>query len=80
MTLHQTAQLTPEAFEVLEELMDTDDFIRSYPNIDAYVKEWDRLGGLDAMLAPKNMICEFYAERESVVNALHTWFTYQEYQ
>lgn len=57
--------------------MDDDPFIRAYPSFNAYIKEWDEYGGVDACKVPESVVFEFYAEKLTPEEALHIWFTYE---
>lgn len=67
-----------DALDILEELMDDDLFIRAYPSFKKYLSEWDEKGGVDALLAPRDLVFEFYANKTSIDDALHLWYTYSE--
>jgi hypothetical protein len=62
--------------EVLEDLIDDDPFIRSYPSLDAYIRAWDEDGGPNAEYVPDELLYEFYAEKIPVEEALQMWFAY----
>jgi hypothetical protein len=62
--------------EILEELINSDEFLRSYPTFEAYLSQWDEDGGIEAARVPAQIIFDFYAEKVEVKDALHTWFTY----
>jgi len=62
--------------EILEELTDTDPFIRSYPTFAKYLSQWQSAGGEDAETVSTDVVFEFYAEKLEVEEALHIWFTY----
>jgi len=62
--------------DVLEALIDDDPFIRAYPSLSAYIRTWDELGGKEAQFVPDELLYEFYAEKLTVEDALHIWFTY----
>ena len=64
------------ALDVLEDLIDDDLFIRQYPNFESYIRAWDDMGGDGANKVPEALIFEFYAEKVSPEEALHTWYTY----
>lgn len=70
--------MTQYAFtDILEDLMDEDPFIRSYPSFGAYIMAWDECGGEDACKVPESVVFEFYAEKLTPEEALHIWFTYE---
>lgn len=62
--------------DILEELIDSDKFIRTYPTFEAYLSQWDEDGGKEATRVPAQIVFDFYAEKVEVKDALHTWFTY----
>lgn len=62
--------------EILELLMEDDEFIRSYPTFKHWMAEWDEKGGEGASRVPEQILYDFYAEKTPVDDALHTWFTY----
>lgn len=64
------------AFDVLEDLIDDDPFIRSYPSFDAYMRTWVEFGGEEVYGIPMAIAYEFYAEKIPPEEALHIWFTY----
>ena len=64
------------ALDILEDLIDDDPFIRSYPSFDVYVRAWDEEGGEAVLAVPEDVIFEFYAEKLTPREALHIWFTY----
>jgi hypothetical protein len=66
--------------EVLEDLIDDDPFIRSYPFFKKYMRDWDELGGESACKVPEEIIFEFYAEKLPVEEALQLWYTYDPYE
>lgn len=67
---------TNNILEILEDLIDDDPFIRRYPHFDAYIAEWDEMGGEGVHNVPTQLIFDFYAEKVGVEDALHTWYTY----
>lgn len=62
--------------EILEDLLDDDPFIRTYPLFQRYIDEWDERGGNEAEKVPSELIFEFYAEKLFVDDALAIWFAY----
>ena len=67
---------TNNVLEILEDLIDDDPFIRRYPHFEAYLTEWEEMGGMGATNLPVQLIFDFYAEKVMVEDALHTWYTY----
>jgi hypothetical protein len=67
---------TNNVLEILEDLIDDDPFIRRYSHFEAYLAEWDEMGGDGAIKVPVQLIFDFYAEKVMVEDALHTWYTY----
>ena len=63
--------------DILEDLIDDDPFIRLYPSFNAYIRAWDDMGGTEAWVVPENVVFEFYAEKVTPEDALHTWNTYK---
>lgn len=63
--------------EIIEDLMDDDPFIRSYPSFKHYLRAWDEMGGEAAQNVPHELVFEFYADRLEPSAALHIWFTYK---
>ena len=70
--------INPNPLEVLEDLLDDDPFIRTYPSFQHYLDEWDEEGGPEAVDVPSNLVFEFYAEKTPVDRALLIWFTYND--
>lgn len=61
--------------DVLEELIDDDPFIRSYPSFSVYLRDWDEQ--LPDEVVPQGIIFEFYAEKTPVPDALSIWHAYK---
>ena len=68
--------MSENAIMVLEDLIDEDPFIRSYPSFSSYLRAWDEMGGDAAVVVSENVVFEFYAEKVLPEDALHTWYTY----
>jgi hypothetical protein len=68
--------MNENAILVLEDLMDEDPFIRSYPSFASYLRAWDEMGGEAAEAVSESVVFEFYAEKVRPEDALHTWYTY----
>lgn len=64
-----------QGLEILEDLMDDDPFIRTYPSFSRYLDEWDELEG--ALDVPEQIVFEFYAEKLEPKEGLEIWHTYQ---
>ena len=64
------------AFEVLEDLIDDDPFIRAWPRFEKYLRDWNECGGREVDILPEGIVQEFYAEKIPPEEALHIWFTY----
>lgn len=62
--------------DVIEELIDDDPFLRSYPTFEKYYSDWIEMGGIEASHVPQHLVFDFYAEKQTPEQALHTWFTY----
>jgi len=60
--------------DVLEDLMDEDEFIRAYPSFYRYLAEWDQEAHISA---PEEVLFEFYAEKIFVHEAIELWETYR---
>lgn len=74
MTEENKDMLIAQSIEILEDLIDDDLFIRTYPSFYRYLDEWDELEG--AWDVPEEVVFEFYAEKIEPQEGLEIWGTY----
>jgi len=70
--------MTMNELDVLEELIDDDPFIRSYPSFRSYLNEWNANFYEGADEVPAQIIFEFYAEKTSIPEAISIWQAYED--
>lgn len=70
--------MTMNELDLLEELIDDDPFIRSYPSFRSYLNEWNDNYHYGADEVPAQIIFEFYAEKTPIPEALSIWHAYKE--
>lgn len=69
---------TPNSLEILEDIIDSDAFVRLYPSFKAYWAEWvEFCGESSGLYYAKDLAAEFYCERVGVADALHTVLVYK---
>lgn len=69
--------MTMNELDILEELIDDDPFIRTYPSFRSYLNEWNNNYHYGADEVPAQIIFEFYAEKTPVLEALAIWHAYK---